>query len=60
LPAVPPTRPPIEENCRKCPERRARKTVSAARVTLTTPNRFVSICARNSSGGVSSTDPELA
>src|SRR4051812_1670580 len=54
-PGVPPTRPPTEENCRKCPERCRRNTGSAAWVTRTTPKRLVSSCARNDSSVVCST-----
>ncbi len=46
----PPVRPAVEEIVTTRPERWARITGRAARVTLIGPNRVVSICARNSSG----------
>jgi hypothetical protein len=39
------------------PERWARMTGSTARVTFTGPNTVVSICARSSSGVISSKNP---
>src|SRR6267143_7201474 len=42
-------RPPIEEIWMKWPSRCARSAGNAARVTFTTPKKFVSICARRSS-----------
>ena len=55
----PPTRPAVEEIVTTSPDRCARITGRAARVTLTGPNRVVSICARNSSGLISSKNPAL-
>ena len=54
MPGVPPARPPIDENCRKCPLRCRRNTGRAAFVTLTRPNRFVSSWARKSASVVCS------
>ena len=51
--------PAVEEIVTTRPERWARMTGSAARVTLTGPNRVVSIWARNSSGVSSSKKPAL-
>ena len=42
--------PAVEEIVTTRPERWARMTGRTARVTLTGPNRVVSICARKSSG----------
>src|SRR5215217_4518834 len=55
----PPSRPAVEEIVTTRPERCARITGSAARVTLTGPKNVVSICARNSSGLSSSKKPAL-
>ena len=55
----PPTMPAVEEIVTTSPERWPRMTGRAARVTLTGPNRVVSICARNSSGVSSSKNPAL-
>ena len=51
--------PAVEEMVTTRPERWARSCGSAARVTLTGPNRVVSICARKSSGVISSKNPAL-
>ena len=47
---IPAWRPAVEEIVTISPDRWARMTGRAARVTLIGPNRVVSICARNSSG----------
>ena len=52
-----PTMPAVEEIVTTSPERWARMTGSTARVTFTGPNRVVSICARKSSGLISSKNP---
>ena len=49
--------PAVEEMVITRPERWARSCGRAARVTLTGPNRVVSIWARNASGGISSKNP---
>src|SRR6476469_271033 len=54
------TRPPTDETWTTWPAPCSRNTGSAALVTLTTPKKLASTCARKSSAGVSSTDPELA
>ena len=54
------TRPPTDETWMTWPEPCSRSTGNAAVVTLTTPNKLASTCARKSSAGVSSTEPELA
>src|SRR5712691_5158641 len=51
--------PAVEEIVMSRPERWARMTGSAARATLTGPNRVVSICARKSWGLISSKNPAL-
>ena len=51
--------PAVEEMVTTRPERWARICGSAARVTLTGPNRVVSIWARQSSGLISSKNPAL-
>ena len=49
--------PAVEEIVTTSPERWARMTGSTARVTFSGPNRLVSICARKSSGVISSKNP---
>ena len=49
--------PAVDEIVTTRPERWARSCGSAARVTLTGPNRVVSICERNASGVISSKNP---
>ena len=49
--------PAVEEMVTTSPERWARICGSTARVTLTGPNRVVSIWARKSSGVISSKNP---
>ena len=49
--------PAVEEIVTTRPERWARRTGRAARVTFMGPNMVVSICARKSSGVISSKNP---
>jgi len=49
--------PAVEEMVTSRPERCAHITGSTARVTFSGPNRFVSTCARKSSGVISSKNP---
>ena len=53
----PPARPAVEETVISRPERWARRTGRAARVTFMGPNMVVSICARKSAGVISSKNP---
>jgi hypothetical protein len=50
-----PMRPAMEVTWMMCPALRSRKYGSTALVMMMTPNRLVSICARKSASGVSST-----